>query len=153
MNVSKRADCVTGILLVVVAAYVYTEAAAMPVLKRGLGPGGYPQFIAIGLGVLGMVLAAQSLLKGGDAKPLFSLSASALGRVAFFLVLSFAYVEGIPYIGFVLATIVFLLAATPFFGYRRPVVGAVFAVLLAAALYLTFRYCFLVLIPTGSFFA
>lgn len=153
MTVTKRADLVTGIILVVVAAYVYSEAAAMPELKRGLGPGGYPKFIALGLGVLGLALAIQSLLKRDDkGKPLFTIAPKAAGRAFVFFILSLAYIQAIPYIGFIIASIVFLLIAIPFFGYRKPITSVLFSVLLVLGLYATFRYLFLVLIPTGSLF-
>ncbi len=153
MTFGKRADLLTGIILMGTAILAFREGAAMPTLKRGLGPGGYPMFIAVGLGVLGALLALQALMAGkGDGKPLFNLSWSALGRVLLFAALTFGYIQAIPWLGFILASIPFLFAATRFFGYRRYGVNAAVSVLLPLAVYAVFRYGFLVLIPTGSLF-
>lgn len=152
MSFGKRADTVTGILLVIVAVYVYLEGAAMPTLRRGLGPGGYPIFIAWGLGILGVLLTLRSLMKWDEDKPLFTISWNAMGRVAFFMLLSFVYIQAIPPAGFVIASISYLLVGIYFFGYRRTGISIVVSIALVLGIYLTFRYVFLVLIPTGYLF-
>ncbi len=154
MTVGKRADIITGLGLVVAAGWIYHEAAAMPALKRGLGPGGYPIFGAVGLGILGILLIVQSLLslKAGNGKPLFSLSGGAAARAALFTLMAIAYSQAIPYIGFILASSVFLMLAVYFFGYRRHLAALAFSILLPATVFVVFRYGFLVLIPTGSLF-
>lgn len=153
MSFGKRADTITGVLLIVIAAYVYIEAAAMPTLRRGLGPGGYPIFIAWGLGILGILLSIRSLVTRDECKPLFTISWEAVGRVLFFMALTFFYIEAVLPVGFVLASIIYLLIGIYFFGYRRPGVNVIVSICLTLGIYLSFRYIFLVLIPTGYLFS
>ncbi len=153
MTVGKRADLITGLGLVVLAGCIYHEAAAMPALKRGLGPGGYPIFAAVGLGILGIILAVQTFIKSdNDKKPLFTITAGAAARAALFTVMAVAYAQAIPTLGFILASFLFLVLATYFFGYRRHLLALAFSILLPAAVFAVFRYGFLVLIPTGTLF-
>lgn len=148
----KHADLVSGILFCLVAVFVYREAATMPVARRGLGPGGYPMFVAIGLGALGLILVVQSLLKSAAASKPLPFTAGKLLRVVAFVALCFGYALLLRPFGFVLASTLFLFAAINFFGYRRQVVSALFSICLSAAIYVIFRHVFLVLLPTGSIF-
>ena len=151
MSFGKRADTITGILLIIVAIYVYLEASAMPVLRRGLGPGGYPIFIAWGLGALGAILSVRSIMSR-EEKPLFSIKMESIGRVVAFMALTFFYIEAITLLGFVLASIIYLIIGITFFGYRRICVTLTVSIGLTLVIYLIFRYVFLVLIPTGTLF-
>ena len=155
----KISDLATAFLVVGLGLFVYVQALAMPAAKRGLGPGGYPKFIALGLVLLGAALAGRFFLEGkapasvsgppeGRAGP----GRNRTKRVLFFMALCFAYSQAIHPLGFVLSSVVFLAVAIRFFGYRRPVVGAVVSLGLPIALYLLFRNIFLVLIPLGSLF-
>ena len=152
MTMGKRADLVTGIILIIAAVFIFREAAAMPVLKRGLGPGGYPMFSAIGLGVLGAILTVQSLLKSAGDGKLFTISGTAIGRVVFFMALTLAYIQLLRPLGFILASILFLVAGIRFFGYKRYWLSITASVAMTVLLYAVFRYVFLVLIPTGTIF-
>lgn len=148
----KRADLLTGLGLCALAVYVYLEASGMPAARRGLGPGGYPKFIAIGLFVLGLVLAIQSFVAGMAPVETRAFDHRRLGRMAAFAALSLAYAFALRPLGFILATIVFLFAAVNFFGYRRRGMAALFSIGLSLIIYAIFRHIFLVLLPTGSIF-
>lgn len=148
----KRADLVTGLGLCALAVYVYLEGAAMPGAARGLGAGGYPKFVAVGLFLLGFVLAAQSFLTAGMSFKPSGYTWAKLGRVVVFTALSAGYAFALRPFGFVLASSVFLVAASYFFGYRRHGVIFMFSIGLSLAIYGIFRHVFLVLLPTGSLF-
>ncbi len=54
-----------------------------------------------------------------------------------------------PYTGFVLITPIYLLLTMIFFGLRRYLLGAVTSIAVTLILFVTFRYAFHVLLPTG----
>lgn len=150
MPTIKRSDLVAGLLLCLLAVYVYHEGAAMPAAKRGLGPGGYPKFVAVGLMLLGAILAIQSFIK--KIPPAGSMTAARALRVLFFAPLCLAYAWALRPFGFVAASFAFLVAASYFFGYRRHGVIALFGAGLTLTVYVIFRHVFLVLLPTGTIF-
>lgn len=159
MSHRKAADLLSGIFFAALGVFVYAQGAAMPAVKRGLGPGGYPKFIATGLVLLGVILAAQYFFKpkapavpAADSAAKAAKAKSALLRAFAFALMCFVYSQLIFPLGFVPASVLFLFAAIHFAGYRNRVTAALTAVLLPVAAYLLFRHVFLVLIPTGTIF-
>jgi putative tricarboxylic transport membrane protein len=148
----KRADLVAGLGLCALAAYVYTKAAAMPGTPLGLGPGGYPKFVAVGLLLLGAILAVQSFLTAGMAFKPSGYTWARFGRVAAFVVICVAYALALRPLGFVLASVPYLIGASYFFGYRRHGIIFLFGIGLPLLIYGVFRHIFLVLLPTGTIF-
>lgn len=147
----KRADLAAGLGLVAVAVYVYFEASAMPGARRGLGPGGYPMFVAVGLAILGLALAVQSFI-GAAAEKSGGYTAGKFLRFVVFVALCLAYAYALRPFGFILSSIAFLIAAVNFFGYKKHWLTVAFSVGTTLVTYAVFRHVFLVLLPTGSIF-
>lgn len=146
-----RTDFFTGIGIMVFSAVIYVIALNMPRVSTGLGPGDYPRFIAAGLFVLGGILAVKSYLAGlTDSKKIYE--KSGVIRVSILVVLTFGYIQSMGYLGFVWATIPYLIATMYLFGARRPVLMVTVSVGCAAGIYLIFRYLFQVMLPTFSWF-
>ncbi|MGE0225577.1 MAG: tripartite tricarboxylate transporter TctB family protein [Acetobacteraceae bacterium] len=106
-----RADTVTALLALALAAYLAYEA-----MDLGLGepsdPGsGYIQFwTACIMGVLGLIQLVQSMLPGGDKTSLGSVFAGLRwGKVLYVVGLLVAYAAVLQTLGFVLTTFILLL--------------------------------------------
>jgi putative tricarboxylic transport membrane protein len=62
-----RQDFVGGMTVIAVAAFAFWQAADLPIGKLGgMGPGMLPKSLAVTLGLLGAVLAAEGVLKAGS---------------------------------------------------------------------------------------
>jgi putative tricarboxylic transport membrane protein len=153
MTFGKWFDALTGIILLGVAIYVYVESSTMPQVPKGLGPGGYPVFVAAGLALLSVILIIQSLVRyAKDKNPMLVLSKGSLIRVAWFVVLAFIYLSVLPYTGFILTSIPLLVYLAYFYGYRRWWMNVLTNTVVTLGIYMLFRHFFLVLLPTGSLF-
>ena len=64
MGKTRFVDMITGIALMLLAAYWFYEANKMMKVDLGIGPGAYPKFVAVGLFFLGLLLTLQSVIKG-----------------------------------------------------------------------------------------
>ncbi|HTO50048.1 MAG TPA: tripartite tricarboxylate transporter TctB family protein [Burkholderiales bacterium] len=62
-----RQDFVGGLTVIGVAAFAFWQAADLPIGKLGgMGPGMLPKSLAVALGLLGAMLAAEGVLKPGS---------------------------------------------------------------------------------------
>ncbi|MDR1533870.1 MAG: tripartite tricarboxylate transporter TctB family protein [Planctomycetota bacterium] len=155
MTFGKRFDALTGAGLLGLAGYVYWEGSSMPQAAKGLGPGGYPVFIAVGMAILAVIRIVQALVRyvrDKNAAPTLTLSRGAFFRVLWFLALVFAYLALLPHAGFIPASIALLVYLTHFYGYRRLWANVLVNVVFTISIYLLFRHFFLVLLPTGGLF-
>lgn len=123
----------------------------MPRAPIGIGPGDYPRFIVTGLFVLGGILAVKSYVAG--LKPMKGLyPPNALRYVAALTLITYAYIQFMPYPGFLYLTPIYLLAAFFLFGVKRPILAVVISISSAGAIYWIFASVFKVLLPEFSLF-
>lgn len=141
------ADRVAALLfLAVFAAYGVGGSRIRAALDSDVvGPGFFPDIIA----VLGVVLAVIMLLRPDDdgvSKPLMDFDPVALAPAALLLV----YVLVLEYLGFALATVMFLILAFRYLGcpgWTRPVLYSLVA---TAAIVGLFRYGLDLSLPRGE---
>jgi putative tricarboxylic transport membrane protein len=147
----SKVDFCTGLGLMALSVGVYVLTQDMAKVPAGIGPGDYPRVIAVGLFVLGAVLAGQSARRAtADVRSRYPRGAA--GRVAALVATVLAYVYVLPHLGFVLATPLFLIAAMLLFGVRRPVLILSSAVGVTLAVYWIFYSLFQILLPKFSLF-
>lgn len=135
-----------GLLFVFLAIYWFVEAESMVKVDAGLGPGDYPRVVAVGLFVLGLILAASSLLEGLPRKA-GAMDRKAALRLIVFVAVTVVYVQLMKPLGFVLTTPFYLFFGIWFFGYRKYVIAAVCSVGMTAAIHVVFRMIFQVMLP------
>ncbi|MDR2391053.1 MAG: tripartite tricarboxylate transporter TctB family protein [Planctomycetota bacterium] len=141
---------IIGLAFVALGVFVYLEAAKMPSARRGIGPGGYPTFVACGLAALGLIMTCQALAGARGREG--SSSCGYGSRVAFLVVLTAAYIVLVRPLGFIVSSILYQGAACRFFGYRKWLPAITVAVAVPIMVYVIFRHAFLVLLPTGDIF-
>ena len=151
MKDTRFPDMVTGIVLMLLAAYWFFVANGMTKVDLGIGPGGYPMFVSAGLFVVGLILTVQSLMKGLP-KPQGKIDKKAALRVVIFVVVTFVYVRLLRYVGFIILTPPYLFFACCFFQYRRKIVAGIASIVVTAILYIVFRMIFFVPLPVFRLF-
>jgi hypothetical protein len=149
---SPKVDLGTGIALEMLAVYVYLVADKMPKVKLGIGPGGYPTVVAIGLAILGAALIIQSLLRIKKIPGEKKYTPYELLKVAILAAMVAGYIEGMRYAGFVVMTPIFLLAAMYMYGLRKPLKMVVISIVATVVVYVLFNKFFLVLLPQSTIF-
>jgi hypothetical protein len=147
----SKVDFFTGLGLMGLSVGVYFLTQDMLKVPAGIGPGDYPRVIAVGLFVLGALLAVQSLGKPGvTARALYPKGAA--GRVTVLILLVLAYIRIMPYLGFLLSTPLFLVVAMLLFGVRKPLPILLSGVGVTLAVYGIFYSLFQILLPKFSLF-
>ena len=144
-------DMVTGIVLMLLAAFWFYEANKMMKVDLGIGPGGYPKFVSVCLFLLGFLLTLQSVIKGLP-KPEGKIDRKAMLRTVIYVGITFIYVQAMRYLGFLLLTPLYLFFACCFFKYRKKVVAAIASVGVTVILYVVFRIIFHVALPVFRLF-
>ena len=115
-----------------------------------LGAGGFPIIIGI-IALIGLAMITIHTIKEKRKVDIPMLNLRSIdGRMVFINVLVLAaYVGLLDVIGFVLATLIYLVAAPLSMGYRKPVLLAVFSSVTTAVMTVVFGIVFYVPLPRG----
>jgi len=151
MKKAQPADLFLGILFMLLAAFWYYHASQFRIAERGIGSGGYPKFVSASLFFLGLILTVQSLIKG-LSKLEIKIDRKAAVRQIIFFASTFAYIELLRYLGFIVITPLYLFFECWLFGYRKYISAAVMSIGLTAGLYIVFRMIFFVMLPEFRLF-
>ncbi len=149
-------DLVCGAVIFLIALYVLIESIRMPFYREGLegflsSPGFTPGLIAVGL----LVLSAALMLRSRHVRLSFGVRTLEVETIRVMTVFGiiFAYILAMPWIGYVAATFLMMLAFQLIFAKRRRepffimVWGIGLSALITAALYALFGLFFLIPLP------
>lgn len=138
-------DVVAGALLLVFAAatFVVTLGFPGPGQPNDPGPAAFPRIIAVALAVLAVLQLVRP--QGGEALP----RGRTAVRVAGVVGLLAAYAAVLEVLGFILASILFLLGALMLAGVRRPLLLVVIPVGVSVVLFYVFYELLDVSLPRG----
>ena len=107
----KTADRVAAILFMLLAVYVYLESGKFPSLgELAEGPAFFPRLIAVALVVLSGFLLEGSYRRLPGERVEINLEDGGFFRVAVALGMGVAYIVLLPRFGFVISTMLFLVA-------------------------------------------
>ena len=151
IHMTNRGDCIAGVGVTALAVLVYYEASKFPEAAKGLGAGGFPKFIAVCMGILGLILAVTSymkLQKNRDQEKQVIYAKDLLGAgmmaLAFWL-----YVILVKPLGYVIATSLFSAVFMIIYGERRWIRLLVVCIGFSVIAYFLFRNVFYVMLPAG----
>ena len=147
----RHGDLVMGIMFILLSIFWFYHANRMMTVELGIGPGGYPKFVSVGLFFLGLILTLQTIKKGlpkWDVK----IDWKAVLRTVIFVAVTFAYIRLMNVLGYVLLTPLYTFFACWFFGYRRYHIIAILSISVTAGIYVVFRIIFLVMLPVFRLF-
>ena len=147
-----RTNVILGVLLILFGGWYLWLAAAVPRRRLPYDPGlmFLPQVLAVGLILLSVLLILQQVvprMPRPDEAPPARLAPREWLQTVGLLALTVAYTVLLPWLGFLLATPVYLVAAMLLAGAgRRPRTGVI-AVVVTGVIYVSFVYFFKVLLP------
>ncbi|MBQ6900076.1 MAG: tripartite tricarboxylate transporter TctB family protein [Firmicutes bacterium] len=140
----KNSDTGSGLFLVVlgIAGVVYTRMQGFR-STVGLSPAFFPTFLFVAIGICGLILTLKSfkLEKAGFPKFKWGKLAAIIGMLAVYIVV-------MDYIGFIISTIVFLLASMWFYGETRIKIIVPVSLVATAIIYLLWTFVFNIPLPT-----
>ncbi len=141
------------ILLLVVAAVLWTAAADIPIVPvpGALGPDFWPRLGLVGLAAAAVVKIVQ-VWRRGSRPPEASRTAQALHlpRLAGAIALLLLYAALAPLLGFPLATVLFLAAFMRVGGFRRPLAAGAYALAITLVLLYVFVKVVYLPLPRGE---
>ena len=143
-----KADRIAGAFLLIAGCGVALASAAIDVLpdQPTLSARFFPYLLSLAL-----VFGGGFLMARPGARPLAEVLAAVLAPRGLMVAAVFLlYTVTFRYVDFRLGTWGFVLASMWFLGARRPWELIVVPIVVSAAVYLTFRYGFLVLLPTWT---
>ena len=150
---TRKADFSIGVGTTLLAICIYLSANQLPVVEIGLGAGGFPKFIAIALGVMGIILAIKSFyrMRQGD-QDVKKLELKELINVAI-LAASFAlYVFVVRYLGYLITTPLFFFLFMLIYGERKWIKMGIISVSFTLVVYFLFEKIFYIILPHGILF-
>ena len=151
MKKKPFSELVIGLACIVLGVVVFIAAGNLQTVRLGIGPAGFPKFIAIVLAVLGLAQTATALSTGVKA-PEFNVDKKAASLFAAAVAMSVAYVLLVDQLGFILLTPLLLIGLMLLFGERSIVKMLIIAAVTTACIWLLFTKVFLIFLPVGRLF-
>ena len=152
MKKKPFSELVIGLACIALGVVVFIAAGNLQTVRLGIGPAGFPKFISIVLGVLGLAQTIMALSSGVKA-PEFNVDKKAASLFIAAVAMSFAYVLLVDMIGFLIMTPLLLLGLMYLFGERSIVKMLIIAAVTTACIWLLFTEVFLIFLPAGRMFA
>ena len=149
---TNRADCISGAGVTAIAVLVYYEASKFPEAAKGLGAGGFPKFIAVCLGIFGILLMITSYLKWKKNKEQEKnvLTLNGLIGAAMIAVTFWMYIILVRPLGYIAATSLFSAILMIIYGERKWIRLIVVCVGFSVIAFFLFRNVFYVMLPVGN---
>ena len=151
MKKKPFSELVIGLACIVLGAVVFIAAGNLQTVRLGIGPAGFPKFIAIVLAVLGLAQTATALSTGVKA-PEFNVDKKAASLFIAAVAMSFAYVLLVDMIGFLIMTPLLLVGLMYLFGERSFVKMIIIAAITTVCIWLLFTEVFMIFLPVGRIF-
>jgi len=151
-NENKFSNVCLGLGFVILGTAVFFMAGQLQVVKRGIGPGGYPRVVAIMMVLLGITLAVENMI-GEFPKPDYSVeNARGWLKTLVLIVGTLVYIWLMRILGFLLLTPFYMGFTLVLFSHRdwKKVVGI--SVLTTVVLYVLFVKVFMIFLPSFRLF-
>ncbi len=126
MKEKRFSDLVIGVVFMALGLTVFLMANQLQTVKLGIGPAGFPKFIAVLLALLGAVMTVSALCV--------------------------LYVILVPTVGFMLLTPFLMFGMMLLFGNRNYVMCAIVSVVTTVLVWLLFTKVFMIFLPTCRLF-
>ena len=151
MKKKPFSELVIGLACMALGIAVFIAAGNLQTVRLGIGPAGFPKFISIVLGVLGLAQTIMALSSGVKA-PEFNVDKKAASLFIAAVAMSFAYVLLVDMIGFLIMTPLLLLGLMYLFGERSFVKMLIIALITTGCIWLLFTEVFMIFLPVGRIF-
>ncbi len=150
----KKADLITGIVLLVLSAYVIQETWRMPPSATfGPGPGFLPFWLGVVLAVFAAILFVSAWRRQAtedDSKPIFPGKQALLGITLVLIGLA-GYIFLIEILGYLVDTFLFIVFLMKVVEREKWPLSLMVAVITTAALFITFQFLLQIKLPSNMF--
>lgn len=142
-------------LMVLVSVFLLWTAYQISSLDSLAAPGSFPMVCAFAMLVTGLINVVKTargklVLEDGETwMQQFGRKVTPVQLIAF-SALILLYMLGMEYIGFLLASYIFLAASMYLLGSRRVMLNLLISLLVLVAIFIVFRTAFSVVLPAGS---
>ena len=144
-------ELVIGLGCIALGVAVFIMAGDLQKVRLGIGPAGFPKFISVVLGILGLVQTVMALSSGVEA-PKFDADKKAATLFIAAVAAVVVNVMLVTTVGFVLLTPILMVVMMYLFGERHFGKMAVIAIVTTAIVWLLFTEVFMIFLPAGRLF-
>lgn len=150
----NRANIIFGILAILISCFVFYELRSFPEAPPGeIGADYFPRLIAISLAITGIILIAVSFLKKTTENiEAISFKDKAFKRAVFSFVMTVVYCFAIEFAGFVVSSILFLMALMFMLNERGFIKMALISSAISGGIYLIFSELLFIDLPLGTLY-
>ncbi|MEW7009109.1 tripartite tricarboxylate transporter TctB family protein [Lentilitoribacter sp. EG35] len=151
---TKKKDVFSGVFLLALSCSIYLSARQIPTrLRIGVDSGFMPEVVSAVLAMLAIIIIWQGIRNNDHIVVIKNKNKSSVHAVAQSLMLIIIYGLAISHVGFIPATIIFLVAQFYILApsdKHNPVYFVIVAVITALATNTIFTYGFGVILPSGN---
>jgi putative tricarboxylic transport membrane protein len=147
----KKADIISGCIGIIIGVYVILKGLTFPAdLIMKVGPSFFPNFLAAGLIICSIILLIKAVLGHsiGEYDPI-SWSNMGIRRVCVAIVYIVVYCAVLKILGFIIASILFVIVFMRMFGKQEWWKYAVYPVAITGGVYLVFEILLKLTLPAG----
>lgn len=148
----KRVNILIAVVLLIFAGYYAWLTASLPTrnLPNTMGVDFFPWVLCAMMTVLSLMLLLKSLLFRPDETCAYRVEWIEIKEILIFLILTYAYLQSLDFLGFLIATPVYLAILMIGSGSRRWKEIALISLLTAVGVYFFFDKVFQVILPSGK---
>lgn len=151
MKKKPFSDLVIGLSAVALGIVVLLLSGKLQTVKLGIGPAGFPRFIAALLIILGAVMAVPALLRGVE-KPRVQVEKKAASLFLAAIAMSLVYVCLVSRVGFLIMTPLLLFGMMWLFGERKLPLMIAVSLITTIVIWLLFTKVFHIFLPSCRLF-
>ena len=144
----KRVDLILGLSFITFALAVYLIAPiqASGYTFKGISPAFFPRILTVMIMLFGGLLSIQGLRSRNDEQ--FVLGKKTMVRIIIVSVTAFAYLFIIPWLGYIISTMLFMMAMLMFYRAKKPQI-IIISIVMPLLLHFTFTRIMYVVLPVG----
>lgn len=153
---TNRNDLIAGLVIMIFAAWYGFEAWTLPqnLMRPGksfqIGPHVYPLLLAAVLFLLSLGLVIGNLRSSGGGTKAWLPSGEIVGQIIFIFIALAAYIILFQTLGYLVSTLLFMIATLKFIDRQRSLGSILFiSALVSVSCYVLFVYMFKIPVPEG----
>jgi len=149
----KKDDILSGCILIAISIYFLRESNSLPPSSLGIpGSAFFPRLVCFAFVIFGGILIIRSFKKGEAERKITLILKQDLIRVLAVILLCGIYIFSIPFLGFILTSILFIVFLMFIFQVKRIGIIILWGFLVTLIIYFIFKILLKVPLPAGMFF-
>lgn len=150
----KKDDILSGCILIAISIYFLRESNSLPPSSLGIpGSAFFPRLVCFAFVIFGGILIIRSFKKGEAERKITLILKQDLIRVLAVILLCGIYIFSIPFLGFILTSILFIVFLMFIFQVKRIGIIILWGFLVTLIIYFIFKILLKVPLPVGMFFS